>query len=323
MDTSYVSDISLLSEKTKRQLECEELRKGLQRIDDEFRLTRNSIASEQDKKLKHQLLCDAKARRDEKSSPITTRLSELESMHPDISREMTLPHIHHTKQYKTTMDQIKSLWNAKKSMPDPLMADLEIGKLLMSLGDEDKAVAYMTNAIRPFENTRNSMVEPTEEEMKVIKKSEDSRIYEAHYLLFHYFLKKKAWSRCEVHMSAYLAKSEGRKRIDALTYLEKILKKYCDIVEVGRTTPQRINDVVLGSKSLGILQDLRVKVLQELNTLYPNDPYYLESLGQQYVNLHEYDKAKSLLDEFVKLPGISNLPTFAQVLEYKPQPRSK
>ncbi|KAG9412563.1 hypothetical protein AC1031_015470 [Aphanomyces cochlioides] len=133
------------------------------------------------------------------------------------------------------MDQIKSLWNAKKSMPDPLMADLEIGKLLMSLGDEDKAVAYMTNAIRPFENTRNSMVEPTEEEMKAIKKSEDSRvsrsslrnhmcykIYEAHYLLFHYFLKKKVWNRCEVHMSAYLAKSEGRKRIDALTYLEKL-----------------------------------------------------------------------------------------------------
>ncbi len=40
-----------------------------------------------------------------------------------------------------------------------------------------------------------------------------------------------------------------------------------------------------------------------------------------YVRLHEFPKAKEMLDIYVKIPDVANLPLFAQVMEYQPHSR--
>ncbi|KAF0682369.1 Aste57867_25507 [Aphanomyces stellatus] len=303
-------------EKNKKHAEYISIMDALSKLEEEYQSLRYRVATEQDKKVKHELLNECKHKRDEESAPLKLCLKELgaDEMPLKVQSKLSIS----TEKYKTTMSKIKQYWSEKNTMTDPLIANLEIGKLLKSIGEEDKAIVHIKKAIEPHKRKKNLIIGSSNEDWNRIKQIEHKRMYEAHYILFHYYLKKEDYKNCRTHMSAYLALSEGENRVKALKYLESTLFKHCGVQEIGETNKHKISEYILITRSLGSLSDLRLEILNELNGLFPNDPYILESLGLLYVRLNDFPKAKNVLDNYVKLPDVSELPLFAEMLEFKP-----
>ncbi|RHY31495.1 hypothetical protein DYB32_003451 [Aphanomyces invadans] len=137
------------------------------------------------------MLHEAKAKRDAASRPLKDRLKELV---PEEKMVVAPPRVPgkqlSTAEYKANMDSIRRIWGNRKSMLDPLRADLEVrdvldltrpilfqvGKLCQAIGEEAKAVKHFMKAVGPYVKKKNLVVEPTQDEWQQIKHSEHARV---------------------------------------------------------------------------------------------------------------------------------------------------
>jgi hypothetical protein len=112
------------------------------------------------------------------------RLKELNAEEPLVSMRTVSPSRRRpltTAQFKENMETIKRLWREKNSMPDPKVAYLEIGKLLRVIGNEEKGIAYILKAIKPYDKHTNSMVPLTDEQTRGVKRIERARVHMEYY----------------------------------------------------------------------------------------------------------------------------------------------
>ncbi|ETV81624.1 hypothetical protein, variant 3 [Aphanomyces astaci] len=295
---------------------------ALDTFEAEYQRVRYSAGEIKDKQQKAKIIDAAKSKRDASSGVLKARLSELSHVGQLIAPAARVPRKQiSTAEYKTTMEAIHRIWGERKAMVDPLTADLEVGKLCKRIGEDAKALKHFLNAVQPYKAQKNLVVELTDDDWTRIKHSEQARMREAHSLLFHIYLKTTDRESAEAHMRSYLELSTvGSQRTNALKYLEKLLSKYCGVMEVEPSKKLNVSDSILVTNSLGRLPDLRLAILKELNLLFPNDPYLLESLGLMHVRLRDYVTASQTMVQYVALPQVSTLPLFAQVLEYTPPP---
>ncbi|KAF0749589.1 hypothetical protein AaE_006993 [Aphanomyces astaci] len=336
------TDLDALTEFAERQhmtTEYTNITDALDTFEAEYQRVRYSAGEIKDKQQKAKIIDAAKAKRDASSGVLKARLSELSHVGQLIAPAAPVPRKQiSTAEYKATMEAIHRIWGERKAMVDPLTADLEVGKLCKRIGEDAKALKHFLNAVQPYKAQKNLVVELTDDDWTRIKHSEQARMREAHSLLFHIYLKTTDRESAEAHMRSYLELSTvGSQRTNALKYLEKLcieidgilvdsawrgrlLSKYCGVMEVEPSKKLNVSDSILVTNSLGRLPDLRLAILKELNLLFPNDPYLLESLGLMHVRLRDYGTASQTMVQYVALPQVSTLPLFAQVLEYTPPP---
>ncbi|KDO30052.1 hypothetical protein SPRG_05243 [Saprolegnia parasitica CBS 223.65] len=333
LDSEFRDDLIAFDEECKLQCERHDLQQQIRELDAEYQAVKYAHAGEGDKRRKHELLAAAKAKRDQDTVRLRAKLAELGDP-PSSPTKKTSSRLS-SSGVKEMKAEIKRLWREKQAMPDPKVAYLEIGKLLRKLGDEAKAIEYVAKAVGPNEKATNAMVPPTPDELATLRRIEHKRLWEAHSILFHYYLKLPDAQRCEgthlplsrrhvifsaEHMTAYLALADGDQRIKTLIYLDKLLRRASGVDQIGQPTAESMTQSILVRRSLGCLPDLRFRVLTQLSAAFPQDAYLLASIASLNVRLHDFGAAKTATDAYTSLPEIARLHLSADVLEYAPAP---
>ncbi|OQR98685.1 hypothetical protein ACHHYP_20358 [Achlya hypogyna] len=346
LESEFLDEMIAFDEDCKLNCARNDLRQHILELESEYQAAKYTHAGEKDKRHKHALLAKAKAKRDEGVAAAKAQLAALgDQSAPSLPAKK--PPALTTTQVKEMTATIKRLWREKQSLPDPNVAYLEIGKLLRQLGEEDKAIAYVQKAIGPNEKATNSMLAPTQEERRKHERIEHKRVrrlplyahfhrrqmWEARSILMHYYLRHGPAAVCEEHMTAYLALAQGDQRPRTLIYLDKLLARVSGVDQIGQATVEGMTHAVLIRRSLGCLPDLRLRILTELNDIFPHDActslslahrrsptssHVLEALASLKVRLADYAGAGADTRDFALLPEVARLPLFADVLELAP-----
>ncbi|EQC35926.1 hypothetical protein SDRG_06672 [Saprolegnia diclina VS20] len=318
LDSEFRDDLIAFDEECKLQCERHDLQQQIRELDAEYQAAKYAHAGDGDKRRKHELLAAAKAKRDQGTVLLRAKLTELGD--PPASPLKKAPSRLTSSGVKEMKAEIKRLWREKHAMPDPKVAYLEIGKLLRKLGDEVKAIEYVTKAVGPNAKATNAMVPPTPDELATLRRIEHKRLCEAHSILFHYYLKLPDAQRCEEHMVAYLALADGDVRIKTLIYLDKLLRRVSGVDQIGQPTVESMTQSIMVRRSLGCLPDLRFRVLTQLSAAFPHDAYLLSSIASLNVRRYDFGAARTATDAYTSLPEIARLHLSADVLEYVPAP---
>ncbi|OQS04840.1 hypothetical protein THRCLA_02957 [Thraustotheca clavata] len=177
LESEFFDEMIAFDDECRRQCDRNDLLQTIHELEAEYQAAKYRFSEEKDKRKKHELLENAKHHRDKAIAKARGQLNELgfSATSPEsqlaVSKKPSLT----TEQVKEMITTIRRLWREKQSMDDLRVAYLEIGKLLRKLGEEKKAIDYITKAVEPNDKVFNSKIEMTDDQKDALKRVEQKR----------------------------------------------------------------------------------------------------------------------------------------------------
>ncbi|KAG1691570.1 hypothetical protein DVH05_026865 [Phytophthora capsici] len=306
-------------------------------LQDHCQAEKKRLQNVKDKRERHERLQRAKAVRDRDVAVLRLHLAQLDASAPavvrpgsssysqDVSRVATPAELVSdakkrtervsATEFKQLMDQIRQVKLDRKEMLDPYVANLKLARLWDRLRDTARCLENYDAACRMMKE-KDLVRIPPEMLEETLERQRLRRRTALHYL-FTRALQRKQRKEAVGLLTKFIDLALPIDRLKDLAYVDRILREQEYIEDPTLASPDEVTFAIRSTNSLGHLTDLRFKLLKEMLTASPTDPYLIESVANIHVRRGEFNAAEQLTSRFIALPPVQQISLYASLAELR------